>query len=148
LGNGNLWLLCGMYFCASYGWYFNITWLPLFLKQQFGLESGDKFTAHWWGFSLMAGLPLLVGSVACLTGGFLTDWFVRHTGNRKWGRRLFGMAGHSLCALCYFLALAVIALNPEQTGRNLTLAWLFTLSVAFAAFFNDTTMGSSWASCI
>ncbi len=148
LTNLNLWLLCAMYFCASYGWYFNITWLPRFLKQQFGLIDGAKFTATWWGFSLMAGLPLLFGSVACLAGGFLTDWFIRRTGNRRWGRRIFGMCGHTACALCYFAALAVIALNPAQSERNLTLAWMFALSVASAAFFNDMTMGSSWASCL
>ena len=28
LTNGNLWILCMMYFCAAYGWYFNITYLP------------------------------------------------------------------------------------------------------------------------
>src|SRR5262249_35503741 len=31
LSNANLWTLCLMYFCAAYGWYFNITWLPGFL---------------------------------------------------------------------------------------------------------------------
>src|ERR1700687_566522 len=30
-GSSNLWLLCGMYFLASYGWYLNITYLPGYL---------------------------------------------------------------------------------------------------------------------
>src|SRR4051794_27934251 len=52
----NLRLLCLMYFCASYGWYFNITYLPGFLEEQFGLTRGDKWSGPWWDFSLMAGL--------------------------------------------------------------------------------------------
>ena len=80
--------------------------------------------------------PLLLGSLACLFGGMLTDFFIRHTGNRKWGRRLFGVIGHSCCALCYFLS--IFAHTP----------WLFVLAVALAAFWNDLTMGSAWASCL
>jgi MFS family permease len=133
--SGNLWLLCLMYFCASYGWYFNITWLPKYLKQQYHLSEGAKWSPEFWSFSLMTGLPLLLGSVACLVGGLLTDRFIRYTGNRKWGRRLFGVVGHGICAGCYFLSLW--ANNP----------WLFVLAIAAAAFWNDLTMGSAWASC-
>jgi MFS family permease len=146
-GSGNLWLLCGMYFCASYGWYFNITFLPTFLKERFGLQQGLKWTPEWWSFSLMAGLPLLFGSVACLLGGLSTDAFIRRTGNRKWGRRLFGVLGHGICALCYFGAIGVMWLSPA-TGDKTAYAWLFVLAVALAAFWNDMTMGSAWASCL
>jgi MFS family permease len=66
----------------------------------------------------------------------MTDRFIHVTGNRKWGRRLFGVIGHSLCAVCYFLA--IFADN----------AWFFVLAIAMAAFWNDITMGSAWASCI
>jgi MFS family permease len=132
----NLWLLCAMYFCASYGWYFNITYLPGYLKSHFGVTPGERWSAQFWTYSLMAGAPLLLGSVACWVGGLLTDFFIRRTGNRKWGRRLFGVVGHGVCALCYFLS--IYARNP----------WLFVLAIALAAFWNDLTMGSAWASCI
>jgi MFS family permease len=133
LRSGNLWLLCFMYACGSYGWYFNLFWLPTYLKNNYGV------TADTWGFwttSLLTGAPLLLGSCACLLGGVLTDQFIRRTGNRKWGRRLFGVLGHGTCALCYFLAL--FANNP----------WAFVAAVALAAFFNDMTMGAAWASCL
>jgi ACS family glucarate transporter-like MFS transporter len=133
LGSGNLWLLCLMYFCASYGWYFNITWLPDYLASQYHVS---QETHGFWTMSLLSGAPLLLGSLACVVGGLLTDAFVRRTGDRKWGRRLFGMLGHGICALCYFFSLA--ASSP----------WLFVLAVALAAFWNDLTMGSAWASCI
>lgn len=134
--NGNLWVLCLMYFCAAYGWYFNITYLPGYLKDVFHLREEAKWSAAWWKFSIMAGAPLLLGSVACLFGGLLTDMFIRRTGNRKWGRRLFGIIGHSVCALCYFLS--ILASEP----------WLFVLAIAMAAFWNDLTMGAAWASCL
>src|SRR5579871_3074012 len=86
--------------------------------------------------SLLSGAPLLLGSLACLFGGLLTDAFIRRTGDRKWGRRLFGALGHGICALCYCLCLATSS------------AWLFVLCLALASFCNDLTMGAAWASCI
>lgn len=136
LTNGNLWILCAMYFCAAYGWYFNITYLPGYLTEYYGKTKGETWSAEFWEFSFLAGAPLLIGSLACLFGGILTDGFIRRTGNRKWGRRLFGVVGHGLCAVCYFLS--VFAEN----------AWVFVLGIALAAFWNDITMGSAWASCL
>ena len=133
VSDGNLWLLCLMYFCAAYGWYFNITWLPSYLSETYGVT---KESHGIWAFSLLAGAPLLAGSLACLIGGLLTDAFIRRTGDRKWGRRLFGLFGHGACAGCYFLSL---------TARS---PWMFVFYVALASFFNDMTMGSAWASCI
>ena len=135
LTSGNLWVLCLQYFCGAYGWYFNITYLPKYLDETYRVNRfNDDYGIVWT--SLMAGAPLLLGSLACLVGGLLTDQFIRRTGDRKWGRRLFGVAGHGTCAACYFLALFA----PS--------AGLFVLAVALAAFFNDLTMGSAWASCL
>jgi ACS family glucarate transporter-like MFS transporter len=139
LTNANLWMLCLMYFCAAYGWYLNITFLPRYLETMFGLTKGAKWSAEFWQFSLMAGAPLLFGCVACLCGGMLTDRFIRRTGNRKWGRRLFGILGHSTCAICYFLSIF------GQFANN---AWLFVLAISLASFCNDLTMGAAWASCL
>lgn len=136
LASRNLWTLCLMYFCAAYGWYFNITWLPGYLKDQFGLNAGARWSADFWIFSFLAGAPLLFGSLACLIGGILTDGFIRRTGNRKWGRRLFGVLGHGTCALCYFLSIFLDS------------AWLFVGAITLATFCNDLTMGSAWASCL
>lgn len=129
LTSGNLWTLCLMYFCAAYGWYFNITYLPTFLEEQHGVSRSSLIG------SLYKGGPLWLGAVACLGGGFLTDWFIRRTGNRKWGRRLFGVVGHSLCSLCYLACLLTDS------------AFTFFIAISFAAFFNDLTMGAAWATC-
>jgi MFS family permease len=129
LTSGNLWLLCFMYFSASYGWYFNITYYPSFLQNNFRVDAGS--VVGW----LYKGGPLLFGAIACLFGGWLTDWFIRHTGNRKWGRRLFGVVGHAVCGLCYLGCLVA----PS--------AITFALAISLAAFFNDLTMGPAWATC-
>lgn len=138
IGSVNLWLLCIMYFMGAFGWYLNITYLPGYLKDQLHIDKGpEKWTLQFWIAGLMPGLPLLAGSFSCLLGGFLTDWFIRRTGDRKWGRRLFGVVGHGLCATCYFIAIFFMK-SP----------WTFVLLIAFAAFWNDLTMAASWASCL
>ncbi len=133
LTSGNLWALCLMYFCAAYGWYFNISLLPRFLETQFQVAPGS-FVG-----SIYKGGPLWMGAITCLIGGVLSDRFIARTGNRKWGRRLFGIIGHSLCALCYF-ACAFIPVRPEYV-------FFFFLSISLAAFWNDLTMGAAWAVC-
>jgi len=131
--SGNLWILCGMYFCSAYGWYFNITWLPGYLKDHYDIH---RDSSGFWTTSFLNGAPLVAGSLACLCGGLLTDLFIRKTGNRLWGRRLFGVVGHGICALCYLSS--IWASNP----------WTFVLAISLASFWNDMTMGSAWASCI
>jgi MFS family permease len=118
-----------MYFCASYAWYFNINYLPSFLTEQYGSQSGKLALA------IYAGGPLWMGAIACFFGGWLTDLFIRRTGDRKWGRRWFGLVGHGLCATCYLGCLVA----PNAVS--------FFLAVSLAAFFNDLTMGAAWATC-
>jgi MFS family permease len=132
----NLWTLCIMYFMGAYGWYFNITYLPNYLKEYHGVTRGVKWSAQFWEASLMTGMPLLLGSVACLLGGIMSDLFIRTTGNRKWGRRLFGIVGKGLCSVCFFCCIFVDS------------AWGIVWAVSLAAFFNDLTMGAAWASCL
>jgi hypothetical protein len=81
------------------------------------------------------GGPLWVGALGCLAGGWLTDALIRRTGSRRWGRRLQGLVGHSLCAVCYLGCLVA----PD--------AFTFFLAISLAAFFNDLTMAPAWATC-
>jgi MFS family permease len=129
LGSVNLWALCLMYFCAAFAWYFNITYLPDFLEQQYGVDPKSLVGA------IYKGGPLWMGAMTCLVGGFLSDRFIRRTGNRKWGRRLFGVLGHGLCGLCFVACLFAGS------------AFTFFLAISLAAFWNDLTMGAAWATC-
>lgn len=130
----NLWCLCGMYFCMNFGWYFLMYFLPGFMKQNF-LTPGEGWTKIVL-VALLTGGPLLLGMPGCLIGGVLTDRYVKRTGDRTWGRRLYGMIGFGLCAMLYVLAILSVG--------NL---WLFALCIAMVGFCNDLTMGSAWSTC-
>lgn len=136
LRSRNLWYLCGMYICINYGWYFFMYFLPDFLKKQFAGEAvtlGDRIV-----MALLAGGPLLVGVLGCVTGGLLTDRHVRRTGDRRWGRKLYGAVGFTLACGCYLAAIG------GAVNQNM---WLFALAVAGAGFCSDLTMGPAWAVC-
>jgi MFS family permease len=132
----NLWYVCGMYVCTNYGWYFFMYFLPDFLKRDFGRPTdtlGDRIV-----MAFMAGGPLLVGVFGCILGGVLTDRHVRRTGDRKWGRRLYGIIGYSGAAACYGVAI-LGAISDNK--------WVFAAGVALAGFSNDLTLGPAWAVC-
>jgi len=129
LASRNLWFLCMMYFCQAYGWYFFITYIHRFMELQYGVKPGDVLGAVYKGG------PLWMGAIGCLLGGFLTDAHVRRTGDRRWGRRTIGLAGHGLAAVCFLLC----PLAP-------TAFWFF-VAISLSAFFMDMTMGASWACC-
>jgi MFS family permease len=136
----NLWLLCVMYACQSYGWYFNVFYLPRYMEGRYQVVApGDVCIRgmHWESVraALYKGGPLWLGAVGCLLGGILTDAFIRRTGNRKLGRRIFGIIGHSLSTVCFLLC----PLAPN--------AFWFFVVISLSAFTSDMTMGSSWASC-
>ena len=73
----------------------------------------------------MTGMPLLFGSMACLVGGLLTDAFIRRTGDRKWGRRLFGMIGYGGAGTCYLAAAGVKLYDPSNL-------FLFAIAIEIA----------------
>ncbi len=132
----NLWFVCAMYVCINYGWYFFMYFLPDFLKKQFAGQTGTLNERVV--MALLAGGPLLVGVLGCLLGGILTDRHVRRTGDRRWGRSLYGVIGFAGAGCCY-----IIAILGARSGNM----WMFAGGVALSGFFNDLTMGASWAVC-
>jgi MFS family permease len=127
--SSNLWLLGLMYACQSYGWYFYLYYLPDYFARRYQVPANSLLGA------IYKGGPLLTGAVGCLVGGILTDAFIRRTGNRRWGRRLFGVVGHAatgVCFLCFSLAPTAAA---------------FFVIVSLAGFMTDLTMGAAWATC-
>lgn len=129
LTNRSLWALCVMYSLVNYGWAFNITYLPSFLEQRFGI-AGDNL----WG-AIYKGAPLWVGAIGCLAGGSVVSYFSRWLGSRERGRQALGVTALVLCALCWLVA------------RQADNVHLFCISVAMAAFFIDLTLGATWATC-
>lgn len=134
----NLWAICLMYVVTNYCWYFLMYFLPSELKAQFPQWTGDARGRIL--LALLAGCPLLVGMFGCLLGGILSDRYIRRTGDKKWGRRLFGMIGYGGAGLCYFAAAGVKLNAPD----NLI---LFAACLILMGFMNDLIMAPAWAVC-
>jgi ACS family glucarate transporter-like MFS transporter len=129
LFNRNLVCMYLMYFGITYGWFFNMTYLPDCLETRYGVAPTSVIG------SLYKGSPLVLGAAGCLLGGYWTDRLLRGGMSLRWSRRLPGLVGLVLCSICYFTA----AWMPS--------AWSFALAIALAAFFNDLVMGGTWSTC-
>src|SRR5262249_30027681 len=127
LRSRSVWALCLMYGCGGFAANFYVTLLPVYLEKHRGLPEETAKLLH--------SLPFACGLVACLLGGVLSDWIIRRTGNRKWGRRLSGTVGTVVGSLGWLLVPAVD--GPVALG--------VVLCVIF--FCNDLSMGPAWASC-
>jgi predicted MFS family arabinose efflux permease len=127
LFNRNLVCLYLMYFGITYGWYFNMTYLPACLETRYGVEPTSVIG------SLLKGGPLWLGAVGCLLGGYLTDGLYRRGMRLRWARRLPGFVGLVLCAGCYLAA------------AEMPTALSFAVAISLAAFCNDLVIGGAWA---
>jgi nitrate/nitrite transporter NarK len=121
----NLLALDAVSFCISFSFYFYITLLPRYLKEQFQIDYSQS--------QLITGLPLFLGALACVIGGRVSDWLVVRTGSRKWGRRIMPIMGWSAAGLC---ALLVSQLHSPT-------AVIILICVAFA--FQDLGVPSMWS---
>ena len=134
----NLWAVCAMYVVTNFCWYFLMYNHPRSMQIAFpelnGTATGKILIA------ILSGSPLLIGMFGCLLGGLLSDRYIRRTGDRKWGRRLFGMIGYGGAATAYFLA----ALVKYNDPTNL---WLFAGLLILMGFMNDLIMAPAWAVC-
>jgi sugar phosphate permease len=127
LRSPSVWGLCLMYGFVGFSGNFVTSLLAVYLKDHCGLTRNE--TA--WGF----GLTLASGMVSCVAGGLLSDWIIRRSGNRKWGRRITGMIGVALAGLAFLVA-------PWVDG-----VVLLTIVFGTVFFGNDLIMGPAWAAC-
>lgn len=132
----NVWALCLMYTVTNFNWYFLMYYVPGTLKSQFpdwNATDGGKLL-----LALLGGAPLLIGMFGCLFGGMLTDRYIRRTGDRKWGRRIFGMLGYGLAGVCYLSAAGARVYDPANL-------WLFAGCLIAVGFTNDLMLATAWA---
>jgi MFS family permease len=123
-----VWLLCGQYFCSSYGWYFYITWLPTYLKEARGLDLGAS--------AMLGILPLFLGGLGSLLGGFLAAPLTRFTGSVLKTRRLLAYVGFSGAG-----ALLVVSTRMHNPLPAM-------IAMGLASFSNDLVMPGSWGACM
>jgi MFS family permease len=126
LTSTNLWALSLMAFCSAFAVYLYFTHFPAYLKERHHVPTV-------WGW--VAGLPMIGGAVGCTLGGLTTDWLVRRTGSRRWGRRLVGLAGKGGGAA--LLLAGALANDP---------VWAIVL-ITLAAFTSDLAVAAHWAIC-
>lgn len=120
--------LCGMYLTQSYGFAFNIYWLPEYLRTARGFQ--DPTT-----LGILAGLPLTMSVAADLFGGITADKLSKRLGLRR-GRVLTGFAS-------LFLA-GVFLIAGVWVSNNYASAILIGLSGAMGAFL----LGAAWGTCL
>lgn len=118
-------LICLMYFCVAYALYFNLTWLPLYLRDARGFSPRQA--------SIGSGIVLLGGAVGTWAGGRLTDWLARRHGLRI--ARATGVVALPVSGA--LVLLAAYTTEPIATVVLLT----FTLASA------DLVMAPSWSLC-
>jgi MFS family permease len=127
LTSANLGAFALMAACSAFVIYLYFTHFPEYLAQR------HHVPRERWGW--VAGLPLLCGAAGCALGGALTDWLVRRTGSRRWGRRLVGLVGKG--AATVFLAAGAWAADP---------AWAVAL-LSLSAFAGNLALPVTWAVC-
>ena len=125
LFSANVLCLCVVQFSVSFCFYFFITFLPRYLKDQFQVDYADS---QW-----LSGLPLFVGAFACVAGGFLSDYAIRKTGSRRWGRSLIPIAAWIAAALCVF------AVPGFHSARSV----MALLTIGFV--FQDLGVAAMWS---
>ena len=138
LRSRNLWAVCGMYVVTNFCWYFLMYNHPGAMKETFpewnNTPNGRLLLA------LLSGAPLLVGMFGCYLGGVLSDRYIRRTGDRKWGRRVYGMIGYAMAGCMYLVAIAAKLIAPENV-------WALAIPLMLMGFFNDLIMAPAWATC-
>jgi MFS family permease len=121
----NVLALCVVSFSVSFCFYFYITFLPKYLKDQFQVDYAQS--------QFISGLPLLIGGLACLAGGFLSDYAVRRTRSKRWGRSLIASAAWTVAGLCAFVV----------SQLHSAVAVMTLIVIAFA--FQDLGVPSMWS---
>jgi len=124
-----LWALCIMYLAANYAWAFNLSYLPSYVEQRFGIGAEDRIGA------VLKGAPLWFGAIGCLLGGPAVGLLTRALGDRRLARRALGVGAMSAGAACWWAA------SRAEDVR------VFCGLVAMSAFTIDLTLGAAWASC-
>jgi len=123
-----VWLLCGQYFCLSYGWYFYITWLPTYLREARHLTMTNG--------AMLAVLPLFLGGCGSFFCGMVYPAVNRWTGDVGKSRRVMACLGFA--GATGFLILSSYLQDAT---------WAM-VAMGMASFSNDLVMPGAWAACM
>jgi sugar phosphate permease len=125
LHSPQMWILSAMYFCYAYILSIYLVWFPKYLNayRHFDLKQMGFFSS----------LVLLAGVLGDITGGALSDFWAKRTGDLRLARRAIGAGGFFLSAAC--MIPACLLPNPYVS-----------VALSCGAIFGlELTVGVSWA---
>jgi sugar phosphate permease len=120
----NLGMLLLYAFASTFQDQLYVNLIPTFLKHGKGLDDG--------AMGLFTPLPLVGAAVGGILGGFLNDYLLRRTGNRRWARSGIAFTG-KFAAGC--LVLVSVQMADGRTAMVVLLA---------ARFFGDWSLPTQW----
>jgi MFS family permease len=124
------WMLGLQWFCHYYGFYFYITWLPLYLYRARGLDIRHG--------SLAAGLPLFSAGLGSLFAGWALSFLSARLNNTARARRLSGFSAYgaagALLLVCAWvpnpaLAMAAMSLSSFAAEFSGQISWTTAMDI-------------------
>lgn len=123
----NMWFVMLQYFCSNFTFFFCLTWLFPYIKQEYNLETVEA------GF--YTSVPLLFGAFGNWVSGYMVDAIYK-AGHWERSRQLTAMIGFGLAAFGLIASLYMTT----------AIGAVFFLSIAI--FGADMTLSPSWSLCI
>jgi len=114
LKSRSLIVLSFIHFCANWGFYFFIAWLPIYLLE------GRHFSEH--DMKIVTAFVFVSGLIGISLSGFLSDWLVRKKG-LLFGRRFFGVTVLGATAIGLFVT--GLTSNNSVVVASLVIAYFF-----------------------
>jgi ACS family glucarate transporter-like MFS transporter len=130
LRHKTVWGLVIGFLCRGFTNYFFVTWYPTFLVDEYGFDLLDLAT--------IAAIPLVLGLVATLVGGWFTDELVRRGRSLTYSRKLtifIGIVSTAFIAPAAFtsdVVVALVLLTIAQAGSSFSSGALWALPVDLA----------------
>lgn len=130
LGSRSVWALGVQWFCHYYGFYFYITWLPIYLYQARKLDLRHE--------SLAAGLPLFSAGLGSLLAGWATSALSTRMGSVAKARRSLGYLAYGGAAILLFafiwitnpaIAMLVISLSSFAAEFSGPISWTTAMDI-------------------
>lgn len=107
--------LSGQQVCRAAGYMFFASWFATYLRETRELEGAVV--------GVLTSLPLWAAVIGSPTGGAMSDWLLRRTGNRRLSRSWFAAAAMLICGLLVLVSMPIA--NP----------WLAVLLISGGSFF-------------
>ncbi|MBL8215702.1 MAG: MFS transporter [Bryobacterales bacterium] len=127
LRSGQMWIILIMYGSYAWGSWFYFSWLHTYLVKARGFAESEM--------AIASSLPFLLGAVANIVGGRLSDHAVRIYGARR-GRTLIG-------SVCLSVSAVLLMATAFTSGK---LAAVALLTISFGVM--DLMLPSAWALCV